>query len=64
MPSAAQKELVRSLGATATWNDFGTPQSLIANDGYLATGLGGSDAAAARAFITKNRSLFRLPRGR
>src|SRR4051795_7031146 len=29
LPAAAQSQLVSSLGAHATWNRFGTPQSLI-----------------------------------
>ena len=39
VPTAAQKQLASSLGAHATWNRFGTPQSLIKYGGYLATGL-------------------------
>jgi len=27
-PSAAQKQMVSDMGATAQWNDFGTPSSL------------------------------------
>ena len=38
LPTAAQKQIVSSLGANATWNRFGTPQSLIKYGGFLATG--------------------------
>src|SRR2546423_8385705 len=40
-PTAAQRTIVTNLGARATWNAFGTPQSLIKYGDYLATGLGG-----------------------
>src|SRR4051794_669728 len=39
-PTAAQQQIVSSLGAHATWNQFGTPRSLIKYGGFLATGLG------------------------
>ena len=35
-PTAAQQQIASSLGATVTWNRFGTPQSLIKYGGYLA----------------------------
>jgi extracellular elastinolytic metalloproteinase len=53
-PSASQQQLVSQLGAHVTWNRFGTPQSLIKYDGYLATGLSSDPVAAARTFINKN----------
>ena len=60
-PTAAQEQIVSGLGATATWNDFGTPASLTKDGGYLATGVAGKDAAtAARNWIAANKSLFRL----
>ena len=59
-PTNAQLSLVRSMGANATWNRFGTPQSLIKYGGYLATGLSGKPVDAARAWIRSNRTLFRL----
>jgi extracellular elastinolytic metalloproteinase len=59
-PTAGQKDIVSSLGAHATWNRFGTPQSLIKYGGYLATGLGSDPVAAARTFISTNKALFRL----
>ena len=36
-PTASQKSAVSTLGASATWNRFGTPHSLIKYGGYLAT---------------------------
>jgi extracellular elastinolytic metalloproteinase len=49
------------MGAEATWNDFGTPASLIKYGGYLATGLSGPDAATvARSWVSRNKALFRL----
>ena len=59
-PTAAQLSAVRSLGATARWTKFGTPQSLAKYGGYLATGLTGDAATAARSWIRANRALFRL----
>jgi extracellular elastinolytic metalloproteinase len=60
-PSGAQRAIVGRLGAKATWNDFGTPRSLIRYGGYLATGLSGADAeAAARNFAAAHRDLFRI----
>ncbi len=44
----------------ATWNQFGTPKSLIKYGGYFATGLGSDPVAAAKTFITSNKALFRL----
>ena len=59
-PSASQQQRVSQLGGHVTWNRFGTPQSLIKYDGWLATGLGGDPVAAARKFISQNKVLFRL----
>jgi len=62
-PSPRQLRMVRALGGTARWNQFGTPISLIAYDGYLDSGLAGSPAIAARRWISSNRDLFRLTQG-
>lgn len=59
-PSSAQQQIVSSLGARATWNRFGTPESLIKYGGYLATGLSSDPVTAAKTFISNNASLFRL----
>jgi hypothetical protein len=60
-PTANQKQMVQALHATATWNAFGTPHSLIRYDGYLASGLQGETAAqAARSWISSHKALFRL----
>ena len=58
-PTAAQLEAVESLGADARWNRFGTPSSLIARDGFLATGLAAPSAeAAARDWLAANGEIF------
>jgi hypothetical protein len=60
-PSARQRAVVRALHASATWNRFGTPQSLIRYGGQLALGVRGETAvAAARNWLSANRALFRL----
>ena len=60
-PTDAQLAAVEALGATALWNEFGTPQSLIKHGGFLATGIDARDAVtAARAWIGANTALFRL----
>jgi hypothetical protein len=47
-PTAAQKQEVASLGARAEWNRYGTPASLIADDGFLGAVSAGSAATVAR----------------
>jgi extracellular elastinolytic metalloproteinase len=59
-PSQAQRQAVDALGAHATWNEFGTPASLSRPSGFLATGLKGDAATAARTWLLANRGLFRL----
>jgi extracellular elastinolytic metalloproteinase len=59
-PTAAQRAQVAQLGAMARWTRFGTPASLTKSSGWLAQGLGGSAADAARSFIRDNRELFKL----
>ncbi len=59
-PSAAQRRLVDGLGARASWNRFGTPESLINDGGYLGSRPAGSASDAARAWIRANRGLFKL----
>ncbi|MDP9384650.1 MAG: M36 family metallopeptidase [Actinomycetota bacterium] len=59
-PTAAQRAAADRLGTRVRWNAFGTPSTLIRHGGYLATGLGDDAPAAARAFLTANRDLFRL----
>lgn len=59
--TAAQRAAVADLGATARWNKFGTPQSMINHDGFLATGVQGENAkAAARKFLANNAAVFGL----
>jgi extracellular elastinolytic metalloproteinase len=60
-PTAAQRDLVRDLGANAEWNRFGTPSSLVRQGGYLDRSVAGDTAAsAARSWLRANRGLFRL----
>jgi len=59
-PTSEQREAVRRLDARVEWSAFGTPASLFSVEGFLATGLPGSEAEAARAFLRANRELFRL----
>ncbi len=60
LPSGAQLSAVSAMGATARWNRFGTPQSMIKYGGYLATGLSGGAVDAARSFVRQNKGLFKL----
>ncbi len=63
-PTAAQKAAVEKLGATARWNMFGTPASLLKRGGHLATGVAGGDSVAvARTFLEEHAALFGLEPG-
>jgi hypothetical protein len=63
-PSSAQRSAASDLGARVRWNMFGTPQSLINEDGFLATGVQGSDAqSAARNFLAENAGVLGLSSG-
>jgi extracellular elastinolytic metalloproteinase len=58
----AQRAAVSDLGATARWNEFGTPRSLIGRSGSLATDVAGADPeTAARNFLVDNAAVFGLP---
>jgi extracellular elastinolytic metalloproteinase len=60
-PTAAQLSAVRQIGAHATWTRFGTPASLIKfGGGALASRVTGTPDVAARNWIRKNRTLFKL----
>ncbi|MGH2787448.1 MAG: M36 family metallopeptidase [Actinomycetota bacterium] len=60
-PTAQQRAAVERLGARASWNEFGTPRSLIKHGGFLATGIAGRSAAeAAKSWINRNGALFKL----
>jgi len=61
-PTPAQEAAAADMAAAVRWNDFGTPQSLIRYDGYLATGLSDDPVVAAREWLRDNRALFRLSR--
>ncbi len=60
-PLASQRDAVRALGsATVRWNQFGTPGSLLPEDGSL--GRAGSNAAAsARRWLESHAAAFGLP---
>lgn len=62
-PNRAQLEQVADLGAEVSWNDFGTPRSLINHGSWLGTGLASDPVDAARTWIEDNRTLFRLSAG-
>src|SRR5262245_3930343 len=55
-PTARQRDLAS--GLQVTWNRFGTPHSVGAREGYLATGLSSDNATAARQWISRNRALL------
>ena len=59
-PSPAALATVSALGGNARWNRFGTIHTLSKDGGFLATGLQGDPAAAARAWIRSHRELFGL----
>ncbi|NMO14363.1 peptidase M36 [Pyxidicoccus fallax] len=60
LPTRAQLDAVRTLGATVRWNAFGTPASLISHDGFLGNAPGADAGTAAREWVRANRELFRL----
>jgi hypothetical protein len=60
-PTAAQRSDARSLQADVAWNQFGTPSTLVRPGGALGATVDGATAtAAARAWLERNRALFRL----
>ena len=60
--TAAQQGAVSDLRATARWNQFGTPRSLIRHNGLLAKDVRGADPeTAARNFLVDNAAIFGLP---
>ncbi|MFN2386905.1 MAG: M36 family metallopeptidase, partial [Thermoanaerobaculia bacterium] len=59
-PSAQAVALAESLGASVTWNSFGTPRSLMRHGEFLAQGLTGDPVVAARSWIRANKELFGL----
>ena len=64
-PTAQQRAAAERLGAEVTWNEFGTPRSMIRYGGYLSTSVRGTSAAsAARRWVDANRTLFRLQSAR
>ena len=63
-PTAHQRALARREGLRATWNQFGTPRSLSAKSGSVASGLSGKPVVAARQWIAANRALLGIGSGR
>src|SRR5262245_42918501 len=60
-PTAGQRADARDLQAQVAWNDFGTPSTLVRPGGALGATVAGPNATgAARAWLARNRSLFRL----
>jgi len=59
-PSERQRDLARSLGVRARWNDFGTPAVLASTGVALAEGLPTDPVAAARAYVARSRPLLGL----
>ncbi len=58
-PTSAQLTAVDQMDARATWNRFGTPQSLIGLSGDLASGYSLDPATAARDWLRDEADLFR-----
>ena len=60
-PTVAQRAAVRALHARATWNNYGTPATLMRPGGFLTKQATGATAViAARGWLAKHRALFRL----
>src|SRR3954452_7140157 len=60
-PSADQLAAAEALGASVSWNQFGSAASVVKLDGFVASGIAAPDAvAAARQFLTANAALFKL----
>lgn len=63
LPTRAQQAAAQRLGAvTVRWNAFGTPTSLLPDDGVLAPAASADPVRAARAFLEDNAGLFGLTR--
>src|SRR3954454_8998985 len=60
-PSADQLAAAKALGASVSWNQFGSAASVVKLDGFVASGIAAPDAvAAARQFLAANAALFKL----
>jgi len=62
-PTETTRAAVAALGAdvTASWTQYGTPRTLVrAGGGWLAEGLTGTQAEAARSWVVDHRDLFGL----
>lgn len=59
-PTQRQRALAASAGATARWNNLGTPASLTPAGKPLASGLSADPIVAARAYVDANRDVLGL----
>ncbi|MCU1691508.1 MAG: peptidase fungalysin, partial [Frankiales bacterium] len=61
-PQAAALRAVADLGSgtEVSWNQYGTPRTLVRSGGWLAQGLAGTPAQAARAFLAARPGLLGL----
>lgn len=57
-PSAGQRALAARQKVAATWNRLGTPATVAARSGPLATGLPADPVTAARTYLTQHRDLL------
>ena len=57
-PTARQRSLAADRGLRITWNRFGTPHSVTAADGVIASGLSRDPEVAAREWISRNRGML------
>lgn len=61
LPTTAQREAVSELGAVdVRWNQFGTPASLLPEDGTLARATSADPVEAARAWLSQHAAAFGL----
>lgn len=61
LPTSAQRAAAARLGAVdLRWNQFGTPASILPADGVLARATSSDPAAAARAWLRDNATVFGL----
>jgi extracellular elastinolytic metalloproteinase len=59
-PTSTQLKKVTALGATARWNRYGTPESMIKYGSYLGTGYSGTAVTVAKSWLKTNASVFRM----
>src|SRR5262245_31707096 len=60
-PTKSQRSAADQLASEVGWNQFGTPSSLLDRGGSLgATVAAGSAVDAARAWVERNKALYKL----